>query len=65
MGYFKHRGQIIQAFNSCEKERIVKRFMWTRVLMVTSVNLSLCSYGEMGLMGPDAQLKHVKNNMAK
>lgn len=39
VGYFKHHGQIIQAFNSCEKERIVKRFMWTRVLMVTSVSL--------------------------
>lgn len=28
--YFKYHGQIIWAFNSCEKERIVKRFTWAR-----------------------------------
>lgn len=39
--YFKHHGQIIWAFNSCEKERIVKRFTWARVLMVTFVSLHI------------------------
>lgn len=39
--YFKHHGQIIWAFNSCEMERIVKRFTWARVLMVSSVSLHI------------------------